>query len=406
MTIISGYIASSSVLSKLKLNLIDCNRAAAVVNQMPREWLWTRLCSLWLSLGDVQIEENVLLAPFTTLKIGGPARYFVRARTESDITGAVRYARKLKLPLFVLGGGSNLVVPDSGFDGMVLQVALDQWIHSHKLQIEGKDRIAYVADAGVDWDLLVKLVCKAGLSGMECLAGIPGTVGGAPVQNIGAYGQEVASTIDFVQAVDRENGNVVDLHGIDCGFAYRSSIFNTRLKNRYVILKVGFALERTARRKLTYPDLLKHFGGDAVPTPLEVYEAVRTIRAGKGMVLGAGYEGPDSRSAGSFFKNPVVKARVLKDIAETLTASDGEVPHWPAPEGKVKLAAAWLIERAGFPRGFVLGRVGISSKHTLALINRTGDASCADLLQLRDLIALTVEQRFGVALEQEPVMLG
>ena len=353
----------------------------------------------------MQIEEKVLLGPYTTLKIGGPARYFVRAKTETDVTGAIRYARKLKLPVYVLGGGSNLVVPDEGYDGLVLRMGMSSWIHSHKLQVEGKDLIAFEAEAGVDWNLLVRIVCEAGFSGMECLAGIPGTVGGSPVQNIGAYGQEVAQTIDFVDVIDRESGQLMRMRGRDCGFGYRTSIFNTRHKDRYVILKVGFALERGAKVKLTYPDLVKRFGEHASPAPMEVYQAVQEIRAAKGMVIDAATAGADERSAGSFFKNPVVAARKMKDIQETLAPGEGEVPHWPVAGGKVKLAAAWLIEHAGFGKGFALGRVGISSKHTLALINRTGDATFADLMQLRDLLVLTVEQRFGVGLEQEPVVL-
>jgi UDP-N-acetylmuramate dehydrogenase len=346
----------------------------------------------------VQIEENVPLAPFTTLKIGGPARYFARVGCETELQEAIGFARERELPLFVLGGGSNLVVADSGFRGLALQVTIGA---EAEIPTTARCRVP----AGVDWDRFVRAVCEQGHGGVECLAGIPGNVGGSPVQNIGAYGQEVAQTIRCVRAYDLEAGELVELTAAQCGFAYRRSVFNSTARNRYLVTAVEFELAPQAAPNLSYADLQKHFAGQAQPSTMEVYAAVREIRARKGMLIDPQAPDPNSRSAGSFFKNPVVKPKIVKNIAEMLPP-EVAIPQWPTATGEVKLAAAWLIEQAGFPKGFALGRVGISTKHTLALINRTGDASCADLLRLRDLIQTTVEDRFSVSLEQEPVMFG
>lgn len=356
-----------------------------------------------LRLGDVQMEENVSLAPFTTLKMGGPARYFVRVTREEELLDAVRFARERELGLFVLGGGSNLVVADSGFAGLVVHIGSGDRIPIP--DIDGA-KVRYQVPAGADWDDFVRATCERGYAGVECLAGIPGTVGGSPVQNIGAYGQEVAQTICRVRVFDLETLDFEEMTAKECEFGYRRSLFNTTARGRFIVTRVDFEFDLDAAPKLSYAELQKHFAGMPDPTPMQVCEAVRAIRAGKGMLIDAAQPGPDSRSAGSFFKNPVVKPKTWKNILDTIFMEPHEVPHWPQPSGEIKLAAAWLIEQSGFKKGFALGRAGISSKHTLALINRTGDASCADLLRLRDLIALTVEQRFGVTLEQEPVLLG
>ncbi len=355
----------------------------------------------------MQIEQNIPLAPFTTLRIGGPARYFARATSESDLLEAVRFAREGSLPIFILGGGSNLVVPDEGYPGLVLQVAMQE-----NLIVDGpKDEFPpnrftrYLVPAGVDWDEFVDQVCVAGFSGMECLAGIPGFVGGSPVQNIGAYGQEVSQTIGAVHAFDLETLQSRHIPASECGFAYRTSIFNSTLRNRYIITRVAFDFSLDASPSLTYPDLQRHFAGHPNPTPAEIAAAVRQIRATKGMYLDPSAPSPDHRSAGSFFKNPFVPPSALASIARSLDIPEAKIPHWPTPTGEIKLPAAWLIEQAGFPKGFNLGPVGISSRHTLALINRTGNATCADLLALRDLITTEVAVRFHITLEQEPVFL-
>jgi UDP-N-acetylmuramate dehydrogenase len=350
---------------------------------------------------SVEIQENVLLAPHTTLRIGGPARYFCRATTANEVFDAVVFARRHGLKLFILGGGSNLLVSDDGFDGLVLQLAL-----TGSVAIGGEDPggfVSYDVAAGNAWDSFVRQTCEEGVGGIECLAGIPGLVGGTPVQNVGAYGQEVASSIHSVDVFDLQAYQFARLDRRECGFAYRTSIFNTTHKGRYVVTSVTFGLRRGARPDLSYADLRNHFD-DCQPTLLEVYDAVRAIRQGKGMLLVDG--DPDCRSAGSFFKNPIVPVATLAGIARALGIVVERIPNWPTADGRTTLPAAGLLDQAGFHKGFEMGPAGISSRHTLALINRTGMATCADILKLRDVIVAEVATRFGIDLEQEPVFLG
>jgi UDP-N-acetylmuramate dehydrogenase len=349
---------------------------------------------------ELQIQESIPLAPFTTFRIGGPARFFAEVTTEDELLEAVHFAHQRNLAIFTLGGGSNLLVSDSGFDGLVIHIAIDapaQFSRSGNV-------IDCIATAGMDWNSLVLAICKQGISGIECLAGIPGSVGGTPVQNVGAYGQEVASTITSVRALDLASNTFVTLSHEQCAFAYRRSIFNTTHRNRYIVTQVTFRFDSNAKPNLTYADLERHFAGHGTtPSPLDIYHAVRSIRHGKGMLIVEGEA--DCRSAGSFFKNPVVPESVLANIAAALAIPTEKIPHWPAQQGHIKLAAAWLLEKAGFPKGYALGNAGISSRHTLALINR-GNATATDIAALRDTIRKTVAQRFGIQLEQEPVQLG
>ncbi len=353
----------------------------------------------------MELQENVLLAPYTTLRIGGPARFFTRITNGPDLLEAVHFAREHHLPLFALGGGSNLLVPDEGFPGVILHLALTADLTTAELP----GKLAIQASAGLDWDALVRFTCEQGLAGNECLAGIPGLTGGSPIQNIGAYGQEVATTITNIHALDLASLLFVDLPVAECAFRYRGSIFNSTQRNRYLVTRVDFSFNRATAPNLTYADLAPLRGRN--PTPLDVYHFVRQIRDRKGMLIDSGNPQdptgphPDSRSAGSFFKNPVVPPNALATIAASLALPEPEIPRWPTPTGELKLPAAWLIERAGFPKGFTLGPVGISTRHTLALVNRTGTATCADLLALRDLIMATVRDRFAISLEQEPVFL-
>ncbi|HEY6414261.1 MAG TPA: UDP-N-acetylmuramate dehydrogenase [Edaphobacter sp.] len=347
---------------------------------------------------SIRIQEAVPLAPYTTFRIGGPARYFCEITTESALIEAVRFARQHSLPVFVLGGGSNLLVGDSGFDGLVLHIAIDAPIRPTR----SGDFMDCTVMAGTDWNAFVLQICEQGISGVECLAGIPGSVGGTPVQNVGAYGQEVADTITSVRVFDLETDAFDDLSRDQCGFTYRRSIFNSTQRNRYIVTAVTFRFDLTAEPRLTYADLTRHFAGQN-PTPIEVYHAVRAIRHSKGMLIVEGED--DCRSAGSFFKNPIVAETVLDEIAATLHISRDRIPHWQADGSLVKLPAAWLLEQAGFPKGFALGNAGISSRHTLALINR-GNASAGDIAELRDTIRSEVKSRFNVELEQEPVQLG
>jgi UDP-N-acetylmuramate dehydrogenase len=349
------------------------------------------------------VEENKPLAPFTTFGIGGPARWFVEAASEEDVTEASAWANEIKVKLFVLGGGSNLLVSDSGFDGLVLRVAL-RGISVSEAADQATQRI-FTAAAGEDWDAFVERTVAENCAGLECLAGIPGTVGGTPVQNVGAYGQEVSSAIERVRAFDLEQRTFVEFAAAECGFDYRRSRFNSTDRDRYVVTRVDYRLTHGGAPTLRYADLQRAFAGDDLPTLAEVAAVVRRVRQTKGMLLVEG--DPDCRSAGSFFKNPVVTEEQVRHIAEL---SSKEPPRFPAGpdaenQGRVKVPAAWLIEQAGFAKGYVLGAAGISSRHTLALINR-GGATSLDIETLAEKIASAVEARFGIRLEIEPVKLG
>jgi UDP-N-acetylmuramate dehydrogenase len=353
----------------------------------------------------MRIEENKPLAPFTTFGIGGPARWFVEATSEDELVEATGWARERGVPLFVLGGGSNLLVADRGFDGLVLRVGL-RGIVATKAR-DGSGQMVYEAGAGADWDAFVERTVQDRCAGVECLAGIPGSVGGTPVQNVGAYGQEVASVILTVRAFDLEQRVFAQFTNAECGFSYRRSRFNSLDRGRFIVTRVDTMLKPGGAPTLGYPDLRRAIKETVAegrqPTLAEVATVVRQVRQSKGMLLVEG--DPDCRSAGSFFKNPVVSKEQLRRIAE---AGGKEPPTFPAgTEGKgwVKVPAAWLIEQAGFTKGYVLGAAGVSSRHTLALINR-GGATAAEILTLAGRISGAVEARFGIALEMEPVMLG
>ncbi len=346
--------------------------------------------------------ENIPLAPLTTLKIGGPARYFVEAGSVGDVQQAVTFARSRDLPLFVLGGGSNLVVADAGWPGLVLKIALTG-IEQRSAHDEG-GKILFDAGAGESWDKFVSRAVMARCAGVECLSGIPGSVGGTPVQNVGAYGQEVAETIASVQVLDLKDGQVRELCNEACGFAYRTSIFNTTERGRFIVLRVTYALTPGGKPCIGYADLKRHFEGrETTPDLAETREAVRHIRALKGMLIVAG--DPDCQSAGSFFKNPVLSETEHEELKQRAAARGLTVPSYPALETHKKVSAAWLVERSGFTKGFGFGRVGISSKHALAIVNR-GEATAAEVLALKEQIQQRVEEIWGVRLEPEPVMVG
>jgi UDP-N-acetylmuramate dehydrogenase len=347
----------------------------------------------------IEIRENVPLAPFTTLDVGGKARYFVRATSIQAVEKAVKFAQANEIPLFVLGGGSNLVVSDHGWNGLVLRVGIDG------LERQDHDgKIRFDVGAGVNWDDFVADCVSESLAGVECLSGIPGSVGGTPVQNVGAYGQEVSETIASVVTFDLAEDRVRELQAPECGFEYRRSIFNSSQRGRYIILRVSYVLVPGGKPALHYADLQKYFAGRGKsPTLGEVQNAVRAIRASKGMLITAG--DPDSRSAGSFFKNPVLShaehaALLLKAAERNL-----HVPSYPALAEQRKISAAWLVENSGFAKGYVKGNAAISSKHALAIVNR-GNASAAEIVALKDEIQAKVEQDWDVRLEPEPVFLG
>jgi UDP-N-acetylmuramate dehydrogenase len=343
--------------------------------------------------------EHLPLAPLTTLGVGGLARYFAEARAESEVREAVEFARSRDLPLFVLGGGSNLLVADTGFNGLVLKIAL-----------RGIDRTAACNDvtfhvaAGEDWDALVARAVDDNCAGVECLSGIPGSVGGTPVQNVGAYGQEVSETISEVEVIDRWLLRTSTFTNAECGFGYRSSIFNTTMRDRYIILRVTFSLRRGGKPTIHYRDLQISFAQVASqPTLLQVRNAVRDVRRSKGMLLIPGDD--DVRSAGSFFKNPIIPQHQFEDLEVSLRSRGLYLPSYTASDGHRKLSAAWLLENAGFAKGYSQGAAGISRRHALAIVNR-GGATAADIIALKDEIQSRVFSEFGVELQPEPVFLG
>ncbi len=341
----------------------------------------------------MNIQENVPLAPHTTLRIGGPARYYATALSEEELRDAALWARSRSLPVFVLGGGSNLVISDDGFPGLVLHVRLRG--------IEATQDGRVVAAAGEDWDALVSRCVAAGLAGIECLSGIPGSVGGTPVQNVGAYGQEVSATIRSVRAMDIATGEFRNLAASECGFSYRTSIFNSSERGRHVVSSVTYELDPGGAPRLDYKELKDRFEGRPAPSLAEVREAVLTVRAGKSMLLAS--DDPNSRSAGSFFKNPIVREPLWAALEKTTGVP---APRYAVSPGLVKVPAAWLIDRAGFQRGERRGPVGISSRHTLALVNFGGNATAAQLMKLAVEIQARVMKRFGIELEMEPVRVG
>ncbi len=339
----------------------------------------------------MKIEENIPLAPLTTFGIGGAARWFLRARSEGELVEVVEWAREHELPLFVLGGGSNLLIADEGLDGLVVQIAL--------CGIERNGERFRVA-AGEEWDGFVERTVRENCAGVECLAGIPGSVGGTPVQNVGAYGQEVASTIERVRAFDLKAREFVELGNAECGFHYRRSRFNSEDRGRFIVTRVDYRLVQDGAPTINYADLKKTFAEGAKPSLAEVAAAVRKIRQAKGMLIVEG--DADCRSAGSFFKNPVISEAHYARIA---TASAAQPPKFSAEPGKVKIPAAWLIEQAGFHKGYALGNAAISSRHTLALIN-CGGATAVEIENLSHQIVTAVDAQFGIRLEMEPVRLG
>jgi len=363
----------------------------------------------------MQMEENKPLAPFTTFGIGGPARWFVEAADEGQILEATAWARERGLALFVLGGGSNLLVSDAGFDGLVLRVGL-KGIEAHADGPPGDafGEWVYRVAAGENWNRCVERTVQDNCAGIECLAGIPGTVGGTPVQNVGAYGQEVAPVIECVRVFDLEERVFLEFSAVECGFAYRRSRFNSTDRGRYIVTRVDYRLALGGAPTLRYAELQKSIeanGQGRQPSLADVASVVRRVRHAKGMLLVEG--DPDCRSAGSFFKNPVVSEAQAARVAEV---SGKEPPRFPAGPGadhagRVKLPAAWLIEQSGFAKGYRLGAAGISSRHTLALINLgdgdgRGGASAAEVLALAEQIGGAVEARFGIQLEMEPVLVG
>lgn len=354
----------------------------------------------------LDVLENVSLADFTTIGIGGPARWFVRAESLEQMRAALEWARESGHVPFILGGGSNLLIADEGWPGIVIH----NGISGISLGEADGGEVLAVCGGGVNWDDLVRATVEADLQGIECLSGIPGTVGASPVQNIGAYGQEVKDTIEWVDALERGSGELRRFGAEECGFGYRWSRFKGDDRDKYVITGVAFRLRRGGVPQLRYGDFARYFESKFItePTLAEVREAVLEIRRGKGMVVDPGIA--DSRSCGSFFVNPIVtdeKARSVAQVAEGagFAGADQSMPQYPAGPGLVKLSAAWLMEKSGLEKGMKLGNVGLSTRHVLAIIN-CGGGSAAEVKDLVREVQNRVRAQFDIELVPEPVFVG
>ena len=341
----------------------------------------------------VHLEQDVELAPLTTLEVGGRARYLVRAETEADVADGLDFARANALRVWVLGGGSNVIVPDRGVDGLVLAIRL----RGTRWESSSETRVRPEVAAGEPWDGVVAAAVDRGLAGIECLSGIPGLAGATPIQNVGAYGQEISDTLVSVRAYDREDRCFVLLDRAACEFAYRDSVFKSRAAERFVVTSVCFELEQGGSANLRYPELRQRFDAES-PALSEVRETVLAIRRTKSMLVEAGNE--NRRSCGSFFLNPIVNSSSADAVAARFPGES--MPRFAQPDGRVKLSAAWLIERSGLNRGLRSGNVGISSRHALSLVCHAS-ATSDELLSFADSIRRRVEARAGVVLSLEPV---
>lgn len=346
--------------------------------------------------------RDVPLAPLTTLELGGAADLLFEPRNEDEACEGLEWAAREGTPVAVLGGGSNLVVADAGFRGLVLRTV---WRGVHVDR--AGDTVRVTAAAGEPWDELVALAVSEGWAGLECLSGIPGTVGATPVQNVGAYGQDVAGAISSVRVLDRTSGAVAVLSNAECGFGYRTSALRGRTE-RTVVLAVTFELRRGGLPLVRYPELAAALGRSAAPTLAVVRQAVLDLRRAKSMLLDP--DDPNRRSVGSFFVNPTLAldeadAVAARACAAGVVAEPSEMPRFSSPDGRFKLPAAWLVERAGFPKGTRRGAVGVSSRHALALVHH-GGGTTAELLAFAAEIRAAVRDLFGLALRPEPAFLG
>ena len=359
------------------------------------------------------LRPDAPLAPLTSLGLGGRARFLCEARNGGTVAAALGWAREEGLAVALLAGGSNVVVSDGGFDGLVVRMA-QRGIERRRAPgpVGRRGGELWTAAAGEPWDPLVERAVAAGLAGLECLSGIPGTAGATPIQNVGAYGREVSEVVESVRVLERPGLEEGELAPGDCRFAYRDSLFR-RAPERFAVLAVTLRLAPGPPAPVRYGELERALAGEAAagsgnPTLEEVRRAVLALRRSKSMVLDP--DDPNRRSVGSFFVNPVLptpKADAVVERAVTagLAREPSEVPRFEAEPGRVKLAAGWLVERAGFPRGTRRGAVGVSSRHALALVHH-GGGTTAELLALAREIRGAVRERFGVVLRPEPVFLG
>jgi UDP-N-acetylmuramate dehydrogenase len=342
------------------------------------------------------IAHAVALAPLTTLELGGAAEHFVEIEHEADLADALVWARDHGCAVTVLGGGSNVVVADAGVAGLVVRMATRGVVDT----TEG-DTLRLRALAGETWDDVVLHAIDRGASGIECLSGIPGSVGATPIQNVGAYGQEIADVVERVRVLERATGTTRWLARDACGFGYRTSVFK-RAPHEHIVLEVEYALRRGPPAAPRYAELARALASTAPPSLAEIRANVLALRRGKSMVIDP--HDDNRRSVGSFFTNPIVSIEQAADV-EARAPAGVAVPQWPQPDGRIKLAAAWLIEHSGTARGQRRGAVGISSRHTLALVHH-GGGTTRELLALAREVGDRVLERWGVALALEPVVLG
>ena len=354
---------------------------------------------------DITVQENVALAPHTSMRVGGSARYWASASTLDQLRAALEWAGKRSLPVQVLGGGSNTIFADGTYLGLVVKVDL-MGIDGGNDAGDAADAVTVSAAAGENWDDFVVHCLGLQLSGIECLSGIPGLVGATPIQNVGAYGQEVAQTITKVQALDRDSLEEVAFSGEECRFSYRSSRFKAADRDRFIITRVTFRLRRGVKPELDYPELRQRLQGEAVdPTPAAVRDAVIALRRSKSMVLDS--QDPNTRSVGSYFLNPIILGPPMDAVEERWQAvgdRESDIPKFPEADGRVKIPAAWLVENSGFGKGYRYGQAGISQNHALAIVAH-GDRS-ADVVRLGEMVQEAVVKRFGILLESEPVVVG
>ena len=352
-----------------------------------------------MATNALAIKKNVPLAGFTTFGVGGPAHRFVEVSTQEEADQALAFARERGLPFFVLGGGSNVLISDSGFPGLVILNRIKGFSVARD-----DDSVLVTAGGGEDWQDFADRCAAEGWQGIECLAGIPGTVGASPVQNIGAYGQEVAKTIVQVDALETVSGNAVRFQKEQCRFGYRGSIFNLTEAGRYLITGVTFRLVPGGAPLIAYRELEERLATNIAPTLNDLRDTVLSIREGKGLIIREGFD--SLKSVGSFFKNPVVTAGEYESIARVVEEAGGFANWaWPIGSGMVKISAACLIQCAGFHCSLRKGAVGISPRHTLIMVNY-GGASAREIIDFAAEVRQRVHERFGVSLVPEVRLIG
>jgi len=338
-----------------------------------------------------KVKQNVPLGPLTTIQLGGPARYFFSAEDDASLESVLQWAESQNLPVSFLGGGSNVVFADAGWPGLVVHLNM----HGIEVEEEGEGVTVRVR-AGEPWDALVSRAVANDWAGIECLSGIPGSVGATPIQNVGAYGQEVANCILWVEVLERASLKPYRFEAHECGFGYRTSIFKEAALDQFLVTAVGFRFQKNGPAEIRYPDLKRRLSSQ--PSLKDVRSTVLEIRAEKAMVVSQ--REPNSKSCGSFFTNPIISLDAVKELQ---ARGPWSIPSYSTGDQQVKIPAAWLIENAGFSKGFRWGHVGLSEKHTLALINR-GQGTTQELLEFAQHLRETIFQTFGIVLWPEPVI--